>query len=293
MSKKIAIVNICQNGDKGEPSSCLKSNWISGLTSEISFWDNYISNEGSIFQADFANRTNPEHPLQPHIVEYLQHIPDPEIKILDVGAGPLTVLGKSWPPKKIRITAVDPLADEYDLALERAGVTPLVRTTWCHGELLLERFPRASFDLVYAQNSLDHSYNPLLIIKNMLALVKVNRYMLLEHATNEAENENYFGLHQWNFNVENGDFVVWNKQLRHNITEIFGPFTEVTCRLNEEIRWLVVAIKKLAEEAPSFSREDTARTQATPEPAAIDENIGAEAPALVCPWWKKIFSRRT
>lgn len=222
----------------------IRSQWRSECNTEVNFWNNYIKTMGEAFQNDYPNRLNAEYPLQPHILEHIQHLSENEINILDVGAGPLTVLGKRWPPKKIRITAVDPLADDYDAILEKAGITPPVRSTWCHGELLLERFKPNSFDLAYAQNSLDHSYNPLLVIKNMLTLVKLNCYVLLEHAQNEAENENYIGLHQWNFDIENDNFIIWNKQFKHNVTKLLAPYGEVTFRLNKNIRWLIVSIKK-------------------------------------------------
>jgi len=42
------------------------------------------------------------------------------------------------------------------------------------------------------------------------------------HENNEAENERYQDMHQWNFCEENGQFIIWNKDARHNITEMFA-----------------------------------------------------------------------
>ena len=40
------------------------------------------------------------------------------VRVLDVGAGPLTALGKVWPGRTLELTAVDPLADEYNAILD-------------------------------------------------------------------------------------------------------------------------------------------------------------------------------
>ncbi len=56
------------------------------------------------------------------------------IRILDVGAGPLTVLGKRLTGVQIDITAVDPLAGDYGTLLQRHGIAPPIRTQWCEGE---------------------------------------------------------------------------------------------------------------------------------------------------------------
>ena len=66
---------------------------------------------------------------------------------------------------------VDPLATHYDRLLRRFDIQPAARTIGAHGERLLRHFPRESFDIAFAVNSLDHSYDPLLIVANMLDLV--------------------------------------------------------------------------------------------------------------------------
>jgi SAM-dependent methyltransferase len=140
----------------------------------------------------------------------LDEIDRVDVKIIDVGAGPVSKLGTRYPGKKIQLVAVDPLAEEYDRLLARFGVEPPVRTIKAHGERLLRRFAAASFDIAYAVNSIDHSYDPVRIIQNMLALVRPDGVVLLRHRLNEGEHERYVGLHQWNFDVRDTDLVIWN-----------------------------------------------------------------------------------
>jgi hypothetical protein len=80
-------------------------------------------------------------------------------------------------------------------------------------------FERDSFDIVHAQNSLDHSHNPFQAIQQMLAVVKPSGYVRLEHAANEGQRQNYQGLHQWNLDVRNGQLIVWNLKTAINISE--------------------------------------------------------------------------
>jgi SAM-dependent methyltransferase len=226
-----------------QTSSSAKSTWNSGLDVEIGFWSRWFTSKGLEWPEDYKARLDPELPLQPFLADHLGHVAGDEVSILEVGAGPLTTVGRRWGNKKVRITAVDPLADHYDRIIERHGVVPPVRTTWCHGELLTERFPRSSFDLVWAINSLDHSYDPVRIISQALDVVKVGSYVLLQHSENEGEREAYEGLHQWNFSSEHGNFTVTNKKGCCDVSSYLRPRAEVFC-LNES-GVVTVKIRKL------------------------------------------------
>ncbi|MBZ4421265.1 bifunctional 2-polyprenyl-6-hydroxyphenol methylase/3-demethylubiquinol 3-O-methyltransferase UbiG [Myxococcus sp. RHSTA-1-4] len=210
-----------------EPSHA-KVAWTEGLPSEIAFWDNWFKTQGGVWSEDYKTRLNPDTPLQQTVEDYL---PDPAgdaiQEILDVGSGPLTMLGKRSDRRKFRITAVDPLADAYDRIMAKHGVVPPVRTSWCHGELLTTRFAPDTFDLVWAQNSLDHSYEPVRIIEQALVVTKPGGYVALSHARNEALNGNWDGLHQWNFDHEGGDFIIWNRQGRVNVSKLLQSRAEI------------------------------------------------------------------
>ncbi len=103
-----------------------KSKWKAGIRSEIQFWDAYFRTKGVQWANDYGSRFDPDLPLQPRPTALLT--PETEIHILDVGAGPLTYLGKIHDGKHVIITAVDPLADEYDRILDKYQIQPLVRT---------------------------------------------------------------------------------------------------------------------------------------------------------------------
>lgn len=204
--------------------------WSAEIGSEVAFWDEWLATGGSQWPDEYRARVDPERPLVEYLRDRLQHCDSAlPIRILDVGAGPITDIGYRWEGRNLRITAVDPLAEIYDGLLEKHRVTPPVRTTWCHGEALSERFRPETFDLVNAMNSLDHSYDPVRIVEEALRVVKLGGRVVLRHNTNEAEREGYRGLHQWNFCGRGGQFVIWSKSSTTNISRRLRRFAATAC----------------------------------------------------------------
>jgi hypothetical protein len=100
--------------------------WKAGILRETKYWDAYFRTKGLEYADIYSMRFDPDLPLQPRLTVLLP--PHKEIHILDVGAGPLTYIGKKCEGKHIKITAVDPLADQYDRILDKYKIQPLVRT---------------------------------------------------------------------------------------------------------------------------------------------------------------------
>ena len=223
-----------------------KFKWEAGIKSEVQYWDAYFRTKGLKWADTYKLRFDPDLPLQPRPAALLP--PQSEIHILDVGAGPLTCLGKKHEGKNVQITAVDPLADEYDKILEKHQIQPLVRTQKLTAEHLTNRFSPNSFSLVFARNCIDHSFNPEEAILKMIDVAKKNGYVLLEHRPNEAENENYLGLHQWNFSMSaDGDFLISSKSETVNMTRKYAELCTMTSEIVYEfgdIDWLIVRIQK-------------------------------------------------
>jgi SAM-dependent methyltransferase len=204
-----------------------RADWQSRLSEEVEFWQDWFNTKGASWPGDYHKRLRADTPLQAYLLPFLEDCRD-DISILDVGAGPMTVLGKRWERGRVTITAVDALAEAYDAMLDKAGVQPPVRTIYCEAERLTDTFAADSFDLVYAQNSLDHSYSPMTALDQMLAVVRPGRFVVTRHHRNEAVNGRYGGLHQWNFDVRNDKFVIWNKQERIDVASAFEDKADVT-----------------------------------------------------------------
>jgi SAM-dependent methyltransferase len=213
-----------------------------GLNFEADFWDDYFLTRGGRWPQDYLRRLDPGSPLEAMHRPFIDRLPGTRIRILDVGAGPLTILGKTHPGKQLDITAVDPLSARYDQLFTKYGVTPPVRTIAGSGESLAAQFGENVFDFVYAQNCIDHAENPVEAMRQMVLVAKPGCEAVLFHAPNEAETQEYTGLHQWNFTLEDGRFVVTGKNGRTDVAEALREVGVCTARLHED--WILTVIRK-------------------------------------------------
>ena len=229
-----------------------------GRDHELDFWTAWLERRGGKWSEDYARRLGPAPLIEDRLVtDRLDEIDRVEVKILDVGAGPVTQLGTHYPGKRIQVVPVDPLADEYERLLSRFGVEPPVRTIKAHGERLLRHFSPRSFDIAYAVNSIDHSYDPVRIIENMLTVVRPDGVVLLRHRLNEGEHERYVGLHQWNFDVRGGDLVVWNHAVTQSLRHALGTRGDVEAWIEDDIALARVTPRsKGGEGAPTRELEE-------------------------------------
>jgi hypothetical protein len=74
----------------------------------------------------------------------------------------------------------------------------------------------------------------------IIKVLKVNGYAYLEHFENEALYANYDGTHHWNFTEELGEFIVWSKTEKINMTKILKKYCNVEVqRENSEDRNMI------------------------------------------------------
>jgi SAM-dependent methyltransferase len=207
--------------------------WERSLPSELDYWTGWVERRGATgperVTDSFAWRLDPGSEVEEPLRGVVARVDGATVSILDVGAGPLTSVGKVYPGKRLEIAAVDPLADEYARVLERAGIDPPVRTRPGEAEALLGQFEPESFDVAHADNALDHAPDPMRAIESMLAVVRPRGYVVLRHGCNEGERNHYRGLHQWNFALEGDDLVVWGNRSHHNVSRRLRPAAVVEC----------------------------------------------------------------
>lgn len=221
--------------------------WQQGRSSELRFWDRYLSSKGLRWPQEFQQRLDPNLPLSPELAGLL----DPASsrpKVLDVGAGPLTVVGRRFRGMTVDLAAIDPLAAEYDILLARHQIVPPVRTIRGVGETLDRQFPPNSFDLAHARNCLDHGLDPVAAVEQMLAVVKPGGWVVLRHHPDEAIAENWRGMHQWNFSRSpEGDFIISSRSEAVNVTRKLRQCAEISCDIHNDDGelWLEVRIRKI------------------------------------------------
>lgn len=159
-------------------------------------------------QAKLAKLFDPCMPLQPELSQLLPADSGRPHRVLDVGAGPISKVGKLVDGQSIDLVPIDPLADEYQKLLAELDLKPPFTTRRGYGERLTEYFPEHSFDLIHARNSIDHCLDPVAVIGACVRVLKPGCCFYLNHYRNEGVAANYYGLHQWNFDDCIGDFVV-------------------------------------------------------------------------------------
>lgn len=220
-----------------------KETWRGGTEHELRFWEWWLRERGGPRPENFAKRFDPAAPLELDT----RHVDLPgggELHVLDVGAGPASSVGKVLPGYEVHLVPVDPLADDYARLLDEAGLRPPVPTRRGEAEELVEAVGEERFDIVHCRNALDHSYDPLRALGQMLAAARPGGTILLLHRENEGEHEQYAGFHAWNLTERDGRFVIWRGTEQVHPDEILGGIDWV--RVERRSDWIAVAIRKSA-----------------------------------------------
>ena len=130
------------------------------------------------------------------------------MRVLDVGAGPLTSIGTHCGSTRLEVVPTDLLAPSYDATLDTLGLTPRTRTRFCPVEQLSKCFAPAWFDLATSFNALDHAQDPLTGMKEMLHVLRPRCSVVLVQKINESNKQRGSGMHQYNFFVNDDEFFV-------------------------------------------------------------------------------------
>jgi SAM-dependent methyltransferase len=222
-----------------------RETWEAGIQSELDFWEEILRTKGGPYAKEYADKLDPQAYLDSNLVALMRDMPPfPTHRVLDVGAGPLSSLGKRIRrDREVALFPIDALADEYAALLARHGVSAPVPTQKMEGEALLHASHWADFfDLVHARNSLDHTYDPVRVIEGMLYVCKPGSYVVLEHVSRCAEREKHAGLHQTNLYAEGGDFMIETHGLVTNLSRHLEGHADVVAQDSGE--WVSVKIRK-------------------------------------------------
>lgn len=223
--------------------------WEENLSHEIAFWERWIETEGFSCKEEYKERTNPESKLQDFFLKYIDRTVEKNT-ILDVGSGPFTSVNKKCDFVEIEIYAIDPLADVYNEILKKYNIQPLVKVQKCDGERLTEKFAENTFDIAYSRNAIDHAYNPIKCIEEMIKVTKKNHYIIIQVFEREGSYERWQGLHKWDFFIERNylgekHFYLQRREGRTiDVTDFFRDVAEVVS-ITKKDREITVVLKKL------------------------------------------------
>lgn len=205
-----------------------RDRWAKRTSDESRYWVDALNDPDA--KSRFADRLDPEREITGEALrKAVEEIGKEDVRILDVGSGPLTSVGKTYPGKRIEVVATDALAEDYAKTMREAGIEAPVVPVACSGEEVLDRFGPDSFDVAFVGNALDHTADPLLVLDNLLAVVGGEGRVALAHMRNEGVRNNYFGIHFWNIECREGRFVIWNREVTHDVTERLAGRWQVEC----------------------------------------------------------------
>lgn len=212
------------------------------LVREELFWRYWVITRGTRSAMPLDPLLAENLPFPEHLQEYVESLGKNSVRVLDVGSGPITHIGRTHPTLKIEVVPTDFLADRYNRIFASHKITPPVKTIFADAENLRSQFPENSFDLVVANNSLDHCASPVKAVEEMICVASSGSTVFLRHRENEAVRAKYQGLHQWNFSQKNGHPTLWNKEHEIDLQERFGDRVEITMIPDDE--HIVIAMKK-------------------------------------------------
>ena len=247
IKRKIGFIKetlkICLSGELKLQGGKNNSEWRLGLKNETSFWEAWIKGKGLEWPADFQFRTAVDTELQSHFIELLNdRDANSDVQILDVGAGPLTRIGKNWNGRRVAIYPIDIEADFFDRILQEYDIVPPVKTVFGEAESLSELFEDNFFDLVYAENILHCSCEPLTAVRQMIRVLKPGGKILLTQSMNEGRKRNYKGLYQWNIFSRKGDMMIAGKSSVVNVSSLFINNVKIICQTENE--WINIVLQK-------------------------------------------------
>ena len=178
--------------------------------SELEFWSTYLAARPD----GISNAAYRESAFPAQLLPYLHDMRSRggNIKLLEVGAGPVSLL--SWGAEQclFEMTAIDPLADAYARILADNHISYPVKPVSGSGEKLLDIFAERSFDVVYSSNALDHAISPHQSLQNISRVVKEGGLVCLEGFCREGTNAGWEGLHQHDLVPQNGQLLHFNRQ---------------------------------------------------------------------------------
>lgn len=201
--------------------------WLTGIEEELNFWNDYMDTQGDIYQEDYQDtiRENKKFVLNDDIDDIYQ---GKEFKFIDVGSGPFSRCGKITEKVNMNFTAADPLAEAYNIMKKNKQIDNGVEIDTAFVELLGKKYGKNIFDMVHMSNSLDHCFDALCGIYQLIYICKIGGKIILRHAENEAERSEYEGFHQWNLSVHNKEnsFIIWREKQRIDLIKELGNYVD-------------------------------------------------------------------
>ncbi|MEM9035771.1 MAG: glycosyltransferase [Actinomycetota bacterium] len=188
------------------------------------------------------------------------------VSLLDVGSGPAPIVGRRCGDRVVDVTSLDPLAVEYGLLIEAAGIVPTIPVRPGQVETLLDDIGDERFDVVWMCNALDHSADAVGGVRNLVEAAKPGGAIILSHVENEGEHASYEGLHHWNITLDGDRPRIWWRGGEVWLDEWLGDSVTVETVARRDPTWIDVVLRRPVEvglgTGPATPAASTASTSA-------------------------------
>lgn len=231
--------------------------WIDGIDSELSYWMNSVFSKTGLFHDQYERIRKDQIDLSKRRFSQMINLSDKTI--LDVGCGLMSEYASIG-----GLVPVDAMAPFYNIinSTIKDGYKEDYRCTFGMFEFLSYYMGCDSVDVIHISNALDHSLDPFKSLVECLKVVKKGGVIFLKHRRAVAIYENWRGLHQWNLDIINGNFVIWGKDNAVNISEELSEYADISVETygdeSRDTSYLFITIKKTneIEDNTFFSKED-------------------------------------
>lgn len=228
----------------------LFNNWVDNLDTEVDFW---LYN-GLDKKSESSGRYRDLRRMKRNDVMFEERDLEKYVKngdiMLDIGCALVSWFGQKIPDGYIKIIPIDALAYYYNTmnARDEKAIEETYHCNFGTFEIISNLFGAEFADIIYIRNSMDHSFDPYRGLIKCLYTLKTGGVMKLSHQRAEAVHENWVGLHNWNFDCIDNDFVIWNKDNAVNISKELSRHADITVRYeekeNRDDQWVDVLIRK-------------------------------------------------
>lgn len=236
LSKQYMIDNYGPNWqEKLWPKNLIDMNSkINGADHEVSFWQQFIKTDR--FLKGWVKKVKtPE--LNDIVADFIRDKLPINGSMLDCGSGVVSILNGLM-PDNYSLVASDILGDEYAKIFNYAD----------HG--LVQPLPVGAedlsfvdqFDIVHMSNALDHTQNPNKAWERLLQAAKLGGYVIVQGFENEADHENWKGMHQWNIRLNDKILEIDDKQGR--FAELNNPVFSQSFPLPNKKTWFIWICQK-------------------------------------------------
>ena len=189
--------------------------WEKGQEAEIKFWREWFERKRDKYE---GNRRLAS------LFDFM--IGDKkEIKIANLGAGAINLIGNRRRDVKVTVVASDILGNEYKEIWKEMDIKSPVPIE--EQDIARLTYKDSEFDIVYCTNALDHCLDPYKALEEMVRVCKFRGWIYLQHHAHEGRRLGYHGMHQWNLDITtSGDCEFWNRERKGTflLSSIYSGF---------------------------------------------------------------------